>query len=189
MVVSICLSLFILGCNHSTNDHPTALTESSAPDVEKNIDIPDCPSIINGVKGCWSTSDCGQRPPIIEGEVINDWSNTLVLFNDLNRIEMFSRAYNNPDCLGEPKLVGKYMDMEIEYGETEKLVDPAGVTVNGVRVTMILGENAYEYDSAYHISNQSRLCLSQNFSILPTKLSFHPAGPVDIDFVNCLIRE
>lgn len=170
------------GCNSGDGG------ESSKPD-ESTIASLACPSDQEGIVGCWVTESCVQFTDE-DGKLIESWGNLKVQFSQEGSIKFLPQQFENASCVGEPdgtKTGGD--EIEISYTMAEPERDESGIVADQLAVTITLGkEEPFRVETLYFISNNYRLCLSENFEVKGDSFSFSQSQSRAIDFNSCLLR-
>lgn len=147
-----------------------------------------CPGSQKGIVGCWVTEACAQLTGQ-NGGPIEQWGNTKALFARDGSFKFSLQRFNNTSCAGKPNGTMAPDNVRISYIAIEPKQDESGVEANQLAVTSIFGdEEPFDIQTLYLISDNYRLCLSENFMLTGHSLSVSQSNSQAIDFNSCLVR-
>lgn len=124
-----------------------------------------------------------------DGNPIDYWGHTKVLFSQEGEILILGQQYNNAMCSGQPDETTDVSEIVITYAEGEPELDVSGVNASQIIVTLTIDEKEpFSVGTLYYITDNYRLCLSENLTISHNSFGVAQAGSTAIDFNSCLIR-
>jgi len=172
------------GCNSGDDGESSKLEESTVAPLA-------CPSDQEGIVGCWVTESCVQFTDE-DGKLIESSGNLNVQFSQEGSIKFLPQRFENASCAGEPDATKTGGDeLEISYIMAEPALDESGIVADQLAVTITPDpdeEEPYGVETLYSISNNYRLCLSENFEVKGDSFSISQSQSRAIDFNSCLLR-
>lgn len=179
-IVLMLTSLLLLSaCSGSNSESSESVTDTKQES---------CTSNGESSLGCWVTEQCGQMSDEND-QLIDLWGNIKLTLEDDGVFQLTGQQYNNSTCSGEISGTTSFDDAPVYYEIGSDEFDESGVLATQIKVTPESPDNElFWVDGLFHISNESRLCFSEDIQIRHDGLRLSPSG-VAIDFVNCLIKQ
>ena len=172
---------FLSGCNNGDDG-------GSSDPIRSTTAALACPTSQKGIVGCWVTEKCNLVNGG-DGKPSEYWGNTKVLFSQEGKIEFLGQQFVDSSCSGKPDTTTTSRDMVASYTEGQSTKDASGVEASQIIVTLTFrDQEPFDISTLYFISDNYRLCMSENFKITHDSVVVSQSASSAIDFNSCLIR-
>ena len=172
---------FLSGCNNGDDG-------SSSDPIRSTTATLACPTSQEGIVGCWVTEKCN-RVNEKDGKPSEYWGNTKVLFSQEGKIEFLGQQFVNSSCSGKPDRTTESKDVVASYTVGQSKKDVSGVEANQIIITSTFrNQETFDINTLYFISDNYRLCMSENFRVTHDSVIVSQSASFAIDFNSCLIR-